>query len=106
MRQPPIGSFISRLLVSRRPTAVVGLVVAIGVDAINGMGRRWLRSYICEESKKRLVPALTHSYPTPSVIGKRRRAWIAAPLFHFLPRLVFRRASVRCCVFHLQNAIT
>ena len=75
---------ISVLLRTGRPAAVAGFVVAVVVDAIKRMYRRWTSSHVRQEVRE-VLPAVTYGNAPPAVIPIRRISRIAASLSHLLP---------------------
>ena len=85
---------VASLLFRRRPSAVLGAVPAVVVDAVDGVRGRRLRSHVRKEALERLAPPLAHGDPAPAIGGERLAAGVAAAILHRLPRLVFfRRAT-------------
>lgn len=88
---------ISGLLLPCRPSAVIGGVRAIVVDAFQCMDRRWLRPHVAKEGVKAVAPTITHRDTTPTVPSIGFIARVRRPAARGRPNLVFLRvrASVR-----------
>ena len=85
---------VSLLLLSRSPSAVGWLIVAIGIDSIYGMFVGRARSHILEERLERLKPAFTNSDPSTSIIGPLLRiSVVVTPNLHAHPSFVLRSAG-------------
>ncbi len=73
-----------------RPSAVIGLIITVIVNAINAVVGRRLWSHVGQEVEERILPPLAHRNPTPSikmVLGVSR---VVAALPHGPPARVFR----------------
>jgi len=96
-------------LIRRRPTGVVGLfsgggptaiprlIVAVVVDAIDAVCRRWTWSHVRKERFKGFHPAITYPNAAFPIVLSDARRWMirTTPLLQGQPRTVF---SVIGCV--------
>src|SRR3990167_1510710 len=80
MREPDSATSVVRLFLCRGPTAVTRFVVAVVVDAVNGMFGRWPWSNVSEERLERIQPALAHGNPTGAVIVVILAGWLQASI--------------------------
>lgn len=85
-----IAATILRLLSGSGPTAIARLVMAVVVDALNLVTRRWLIAHVCVEQLE-VHPALAHANAASAVVGVRDDVGIQTPRFHGRPRSVFGR---------------
>lgn len=85
------GPLVIRLLVRICPTAILRLVVAFVVDAIERMPERaW--SHIAQERIKVVAPFRAHGDSAPAVVVVARLLGVIAPSFGSTPRAVLPRA--------------
>jgi hypothetical protein len=61
-----VVSLVPPLFNARRPTAIAGFVIAVVVDAVDGVLRRRTPSHVGEEIVKD-KPALANRYAAPSI---------------------------------------
>lgn len=85
-------SLVDTLFGLRRPSAIFRAVVAIVVDAVNGMLLRRARSHVSEKRRKGFVPRVAYSNAPAAVAGVGLRASVIAPRAHVYPALI-----LRCC---------
>ena len=90
---PDGNATVSDLLVPRRPSAVVGAVVAIIIDAVKRVFRGWFRPHIGVEVLERFQPASANRYAPSPVSIEVFVIRIRASLFHAPPRRKFKRDS-------------
>lgn len=89
---PTSVAAIAVLFFNRRPLHISRLVIAVYVNAINGMRKAGATANVLKESGKRILPLLAHFYTSPSIVLKSYVIRIKASLLHLAPRFVFRRA--------------
>jgi hypothetical protein len=96
------------LLGACRPSAIVRCVVAIGVDAINGMMRTWSAAHIGKEVLKTVLPSVANSNTAAAIIGVPDVRWGIASGFHGNPRAIFGGpgTTVGCDNLTVQTATT
>lgn len=80
---------VLKLLFASSPAAIRRFVIAIAVDAINGVLRAGARPHILVEISKG-SPSLTNSYPALSVERPRNMARLRAAANHSIPDLILR----------------
>src|SRR5215469_7640127 len=93
----PIGSTdsslyqpgIARLLPGGRPTAVLGRVIAVVVDAVERVGSRGARAHVGEERHEVVAPALAYLDAAAAVAREIRAVRPATAADHAVPDLVF-----------------
>src|SRR6188474_1581748 len=73
------------------PSAVPGLVVAVAVNAVEGVRRRWSRPHVGEEVDEQR-PSLAHLDSAPAVVSVGVESLVAAPRFHYAPDAVLGAA--------------
>jgi hypothetical protein len=78
------------LLFGRGPAAVPGFVVAVIVNAIQGVLRGRLRSHVGQECLKGVEPAIADLNAAVDVAMRAVGVRVAASSFHGLPSAVFR----------------
>lgn len=90
---PPLACrpLVVPLLQGCGPAAIPRLVIAVIVDAVDAVMRRWARPHIFNKSSEG-VPALAESYSSATPVSKARRLRIIATLLHRAPYIVFGRA--------------
>lgn len=93
----PIRSFVVALLLSGAPSDVARFVVAVVVDAIQFMLRRWtgadLAQYVVAESFE-IKPSRMNRNAASSVVLEPTMARIPASLFHAVPAVIQRSIVV------------
>lgn len=77
----------------RGPRHVSGLVVALVVETLKRVLRRWAQADVGQEYLKRFAPPLTDRDAATSVVDKERARGIQAALLHVDPRRVLRSLS-------------
>lgn len=82
-----IVAFVSRLLATLSPSAIVWRVWSVVVDTFDGVLVRWSRSHVGVERFKRHRPAVAHEYPTTAIVVVGLIGLVAAPLAYARPRL-------------------
>ena len=87
--QSPIAALVACLRVPNGPSAVLGRVRTVIVDAVNRMPPRWARPHIVVEVRERDAPAVTDSYPASAVIWKGCASHVETPLAHSIPCVPF-----------------
>jgi len=88
--QVDVIASVIRLLFSRRPSAIARLVIAIIIDAIQGMCRTWTRSHVLRKISK-LHPLRTHANATPTVVYVGAVSGLGAAPHHSGPYEVLAR---------------
>lgn len=97
-RDLAVVAFVARLLGECRPSAILGRVRAVVVDAlkaVHGAFRHyagWFWSHVCVEVLKRVHPAIADADTSRAVVLVRGILWIRAALFDAQPDAVLRRA--------------
>lgn len=97
MRQAQRSRVIRRLHDRRSPSTVVAGVVAVAVNAIQGVRWRWFGAHVGQEALEGIDPASTNGDAAPTVVAVLRGVRIQASALHGAPRSVFGRvrSSVR-----------
>jgi len=90
-RQVP--GLIARLLLSCRPSTIARLIVALVVDAVEGMFGRRARAQIGVEIRKRFAPASAYVDAASAVSVPPIQERVAASASHLLPRFVLGRGA-------------
>jgi hypothetical protein len=85
------SSPVISLLFARSPFAVVGSVSKRIIYSLNGMRRRGLTPHIGEEIYVGMLPPITHSYTSSSVILIGFLIWIATSGNYSAPATIFWR---------------
>lgn len=85
--RPPV----SRLFQFRRPAHIASFIVAIVVDALEGVPLRRRRAHISQERLEGRRPPITHHDSTAAIERVVVRLLIEAPTFGFRPCRVFAR---------------
>ena len=86
----PALAFIPSLFSARGPAYVVGLVVAVVVDAIEGMERCWALTDVRKKGNEVCAPFRAHFNTSRPVPLERRRQRIMAAVTSLTPRGVLR----------------
>jgi len=89
-------SFVLLLSASSRPSAIVRLVVAVVVDAINRVVLR-CAAHVMQEGIETSHPLFAHLDTPASVVTEDRQIWVSASRAHLNPRSILAalRLSVR-----------
>ncbi len=82
---------IPHLLRACRPSAIARLVIAVVVDAFNGMAK-WAWPHVIEKCRERIEPSGIDSYASTAVVLEVSSVRIKTARFHGLPRSVFARS--------------
>lgn len=99
--QTHIIQFIVSLLNSSCPPNISRLITLGGIDSIDRMKRAWSRSYVLDESVKRIVPFVANSDASCTVVFVRRVTWFAATVANCDPCAILRGIIlVRLIVSH------
>lgn len=102
-RHQVISATIPRLLSLRGPSAVVRGVVAVVVNAVNGIAARlWARPHVGNEMVVRLKPAVADGDAPAAVMFERSIVRIGAALFHGPPNVELSRDVAVPCVAMFQ----
>lgn len=83
---------ILALLKATRPSAVVGCVRAVAIDAVNRVFRGWAPAHVGQEVLERLAPAVTNRDASSAVAVVVLGVWIKATFAKVTPRAIFRAA--------------
>ena len=86
-----IVSFISSLLRTCRPAAVVRVIALAIISSLKRVLVGWPFAHVMEESHKRASPMVAHNYASAAIILVSDITWVVAPLNHLCPRLILRR---------------
>ncbi len=92
-----VRAFIAVLLKFGGPAAVGGSIVAVIVDTVYGMFRRWARTHISVKGHKVGPPLIAHGDPSASIIPIRGARSAVAPILNLCPDGVFWQ-YLRCAV--------
>jgi len=87
-----LPSSIKHLFGSRGPAAVSRFIVAVVVNAINRMTRRWTRAHVSKEFRERIAPLFANNYSLHPIAGIYGLISMAARN-HILPSFVFNRSA-------------
>ena len=87
-RNSPVPAGILSLLLICLPAAVTWFVVSVIIDSANRCFRKWLRSHIAQERRKRIFPSNTYAYPSPSIVHVAWIVLVVASLNHAAPSSV------------------
>jgi hypothetical protein len=87
---------ILSLLFARGPLAVAGFVVAVVVDALDGVRGAFGRAHIFNEGSERVVPALADRNSSSSVTVKVFEMRVSATVPHRSPRVISGRSDFVC----------
>jgi hypothetical protein len=90
---PPILSRIPGLLLASRPAHVAGLIVAVVVNALQGVLWRGPRAYFGKERCERIPPALADANAAPAIVFEPRRGRVFATSLHGKPALILSADS-------------
>lgn len=98
-----VGAVIA-LFSNGRPSAIVRRVIAVVVNAVDGMFRGWARSHVLIEGIKGIAPTLTNLNAPAAIARVSIYCRIVAAIQHRIPRRVFRLPSIAVnqCVFVVQ----
>jgi hypothetical protein len=77
-----VGACVSALSLLIGPTTISRLVIAVVVDTIDGVMRRWSPTHVLKEGWVRRAPALTDLDATATVVGPRPAGARVASLQH------------------------
>lgn len=94
---------LSPLFYECRPAAVSWLVIAVGINSINGMGRGRFSSHVCEKCLKACVPSFTDSN---AATAPRRIVLVFKSIaagFHPKPSFVFACSSAALLLAMLSD---
>ena len=84
---------ILHLLTSRRPLAIGGVVIAIVVDAVDGVVRRRLKPHVGKEVRERMLPSVAHTDSSAAVVSVGVVLLVVAAITHVLPSDVLGRVG-------------
>lgn len=90
---PSASATITCLLKRCRPSTVGRFVIAIVVDAINGMNFRWLWPHIGQKSTEVVLPSFANMNAASTIVLKLRMASIETSRFDVSPRAVSCRVA-------------
>ncbi len=88
---------IVRLLLRCRPSAIAGFVIAVIIDSINGMFRRWSWSDRTQKRCEVASPFRAHSDATTTISMIARVVNVLASSYCAAPRLIFWRVCHAMC---------
>lgn len=80
---------IEALFSGCRPAAVLAIVVAVGVNAIDGMARRWPAPHVRQESFVGRAPTGADSNSARAIVSLGDVLVVIAPRLHSAPDVVF-----------------
>lgn len=89
-----ISRVVTRLLSRRGPAAIVGVIVAVVVDAIYRISI-WLFAHVCEEGFEAVAPSFAHVDASSAVSSVVDIGWAVAPRYSVAPYRVRRSSTVR-----------
>lgn len=95
--QKHVLTAVAILFLSRGPSAVIRAIIAIVVDAVQGLSL-WPISHIFVKGSERLSPSVAYANPSSSIVRVCSVVWIAAATDHLAPNAIFGRIShsMRC----------
>ncbi len=94
-RNLSVPARIVRLFYMVRPSAVLGRVRTVIVDAVDRVLLRWASPHVFEERREVVAPTVTHPYSAASIIGELVVLRVVAAVFYSLPcRVFFRWISI------------
>ncbi len=88
-----IVSLVMSLVKIRCPSAILGRIIPLIVDALDAATWGGFSAHIREEILKRMNPAITNSYPSAAIIGILFVIGIVTTLLHRPPGMIFRRGA-------------
>lgn len=86
---PDGDSPVDLALGARRPSAIVGAIPAIVVDAVDGIAIR-ARPHVSNKGSEVALPAVAHSDAAPPVVHPLLESWVVTSAKHSLPDRVER----------------
>ena len=92
IRKSPSPSPVPGLFVAIYPTAILGRVKTIGIDAVERMARRF-RPQVSVETFERCEPAIANANAAPAIVRVIINLLVVAALLHRHPGSVFRAAT-------------
>lgn len=81
---------VRSLYVTRCPSAVLGLIAAIVIDALDGVLGGWARAHVSVEDGEVVLPLLADAHASASVVLVGGVVGVEAPLFDGAPAGVLR----------------
>lgn len=87
---PPLRPSIEALLALCGPSAIIGRVRTVVVDAINRVCVGWFIAHVCKEGHERVTPPIADINATAAIVSEGLVAVVFAPHFHGDPSPVFR----------------
>jgi len=87
-----VSSGITHLLRNCSPAAVFFAVIAVHVDSINRMLRRWFLTHVSKKVLKTVSPMIAYNDTSTSISWIPRIVRVIASKLHLGPSLVFRRS--------------
>lgn len=85
----PRWTSVAGLFGFRCPAAVDRVVVAVVIDSIKGVFRRWAWPHVTQKRLERVSPLVAHLDPTSTPLRKVGRFGIIAAVLHSFPCVVF-----------------
>lgn len=89
---------ISDLFFLRCPTTIRGFVIAIVVNTINRVLRRWFTSHIGEKINKVFSPSVAYGNSPASISFISCCLWISAAMNYSYPCFIFRTRGMPRCI--------
>ena len=85
-----IASFISAILFSCNPSAIIWGIISVVIYSVHLMFRRWLFTHIFNKIEETVLPSFTHPYTSITVETIKLVAFIVAAASYGVPRIVER----------------
>lgn len=105
-RKEPIDPRIASLFLECCPPAVVGFIVAIYVDAVYRVIRRWLRPHIGQEVLERVAPPVANRDTASAVMFPSDCIRIRAAVLESLPGAILRGVRPVVPQFQFSDALS
>src|SRR3569623_385210 len=80
---------VGKLLLTRRPSAVIWGVISVTVDAINRVQLRWLLSHVGKKVLKTAAPSVANLDSARPVEFVGNMSLVGAAVDHAAPRMIF-----------------
>jgi hypothetical protein len=93
VRGDQVGApLVAGLICSRRPAAVIRLVISVAVNALKSQSRRAF-AHVRQELLRGIQPGLANANTASTVVWKFLVRWVQTPCFHVDPGIVFPSSS-------------
>ena len=97
---------VALLLRWRRPADITRLVVAVAVDAVDGVRGRRLRPHVGKKRLELIAPSFAHGDATSTIASKVLIFWIRTACAHRVPLSIFRRTAHAVRSIHVSGKFT